>query len=270
MLRRFLTTLYFLCFCSSLYARELTERSDWREYFRNAQVQGVFVLCKQNADNCQTSDLQRASEGFVPASTFKILEALIALETGVLKDGREVFHWDGQKRPFKIWEDDFSLRGAMQNSVEPVFQELAIKIGEERMRHHVAQVNYGNADISGSADHFWLDGALRISAAEQIEFLSRLYYTGLPFSERNQLIVQEALLTEAANTFVLRSKTGYSLGMPGYNDATKSGLAWWVGWVEKGADLYFFAANFDIDKNEKLAFRKSIPRRIMTSEGILP
>ena len=47
------------------------------------------------------------------------------------------------------------------------------------------------------------------------------------------------------------------------------GIAWWVGWVEKGTEVYFFAFNMDIDNESKLPSRKSIPTKIMASEGII-
>jgi beta-lactamase class D len=158
----------------------------------------------------------------------------------------------------------------MQNSVVPLYQGIARAVGEERMRHYVERVSYGNAAVNGGIDRFWLDGALRISAIEQIDFLKQLYFDKLPFTKQNQLIVKDALITEASNDYLLRAKTGYSLGAPGYGDRTKPGVAWWVGWIEKGTAVYFFAANFDIEKDSQLASRKTIPANILRTQGILP
>ncbi len=43
-----------------------------------------------------------------------------------------------------------------------------------------------------------------------------------------------------------------------------------VGWLgRKRNEVYFFAFNMDIDNESKLPLRKSIPTKIMASEGIL-
>lgn len=257
-------------FCLSAVAGDVIKRSEWQSFFVDDSVKGVFVLCDLSGNLCQTNDKVRVSTRFIPASTFKIPNSLIALETGVVKDELQVFKWDGVARPLKQWDKDFTLRGAMQNSVVPLYQGIARAVGEERMRHYVERVSYGNADINGGIDRFWLDGALRISAIEQIDFLKQLYLDKLPFTKRNQLIVKDALITEASNDYLLRAKTGYSLGVPGYGDRTKPGVAWWVGWIEKGTAVYFFAANFDIEKDSQLASRKTIPAKILRTQGILP
>lgn len=255
------------CYAIPVTGLELTERTDWQARFRDSAVGGVFVLCEVN--HCQTNNSRRAGERFIPASTFKIPHSLIALETGVIASGRQLLPWDGQPRAYEIWQQDFNLRGAMQNSVVPVYQGFARRIGENQMQEHLNRLDYGNADIGGGIDRFWLDGDLRISAMEQIAFLRQLYADGLPFSEDHQLIVKDALLTEADAAHVLRAKSGYSLGMPGYGDRSGPGIGWWVGWVEKDTAVYFFAANFDIEQDSQLKLRTQLPRALMRAEGIL-
>ena len=121
------------------------------------------------------TDEGRARTGYLPGSTFKIPHALIALETGVVADvDKEVIRWDGVVREIEEWNRDHTLRTAMRYSVVPVFQQIANRIGAERMKQFVDAFDYGNRDIGGALDRFWLDGALRISALEQIEFLQAL------------------------------------------------------------------------------------------------
>lgn len=268
---RFTLIFFYFIFGSSLVAAEsLSENSDWNGFFNKASVKGVFVLCKSTAEKCTTNDVVRANTLFLPASTFKIPNALIALEAGVIKSPDQVFKWDGAPRAMKQWERDFNLRGAIQNSVVPIFQKLAVSIGQKRMQSYVHQFKYGNENIDGGLDHFWLDGALRISAVQQVEFLERLNKNKLPASSYNQLIVKDALVSEAAPEYVIRSKTGYSLGAPGYGDRSKPGIAWWVGWIEKGTEIYYFACNIDVDKESDLPARKSVAVNLLQSQGILP
>lgn len=146
-----------------------------------------------------------------------------------------------------------------------VFQQIAREVGEVRMQKYLKKFSYGNQNISGGIDKFWLEGQLRISAVNQVEFLESLYLNKLSASKENQLIVKEALVTEAAPEYLVHSKTGFS----GVGTESNPGVAWWVGWVEKETEVYFFAFNMDIDNESKLPLRKSIPTKIMESEGII-
>lgn len=152
----------------------------------------------------------------------------------------------------------------------PVFQQFALRAGEKRMQDYVHKFKYGNENIGGGLDHFWLDGQLKISAIQQTMFLERLNLGKLPVSPLNQLVVKDILISEASPDYVIRSKTGYSLGAPGYGDHTKPGIAWWVGWIEKGTEIYYFASNIDVEKESDLPARKSIAVKILQSQSILP
>ena len=46
----------------------------------------------------------RSETRFVPASTFKIPNTLIALEEGAIKNEKEVIQWDGKDRGFDALE----------------------------------------------------------------------------------------------------------------------------------------------------------------------
>ena len=245
-------------------AGEAIENDQWKGVFTKYSTNGVFILCKESSTSCVTNDESRAAKSYIPASTFKIANALIALEAGVVRSGRQVFKWDGRPRSMKLWEHDFVLRGAMQVSAVPVFQQFAREIGQEKMKAFLKAFNYGNARVGGGIDRFWLDGDLRISALSQVQFLEALYQGKVPVSERNQLIVKDALTSEAAPGYLVRSKTGYS----GVNGKIQPAIAWWVGWVEAGTEVYYFAFNMDVHSSEALPARKLIPIEIMNNEGV--
>jgi beta-lactamase class D OXA-10 len=238
----------------------ITENLEWNKPFLNESVQGVFLLCKSGSESCITNNKARALKPFIPASTFKVVHALIALEAGVVKSEHQVFKWDGKPRSLKQWERDLTLRGAMQVSAVPVFQQFAREIGEKSMQKYLNKFSYGNADIGGGIDQFWLDGQLRISALNQVKFLESLYRNKLAASTLNQLIVKDALISEATPEYLVRSKTGYS----GTGTELNPSIAWWVGWIEKETEVYFFAFNMDVDNESKLPARKSIPTKIVT------
>lgn len=244
-------------------------RDDWAQTFRTVHISGVIAVCSYPEAVCQTSDETRAQQRFIPASTFKIPHLLIALDSGVTPDTNKTFKWDGTPQPLKGWERDHTYRGLLLDSVVPVFQGFARQIGETRERAYLQKFHYGNADVGGGIDRFWLDGALRISAAEQIAFLYQLYNNQIEAKPEFQWRTKDAMLIEATDTYVLRGKTGYSLGMPGTGDRSKPGVGWWVGWIEAGTHTHVFAANFDINDENDLPKRKSLPLTIFQAEGWL-
>jgi len=264
-MQKILIPLIWLLFTKAACAQSFIENQQWNNVFQDEAVTGVFVLCKNDVHSCITNNKVRATTAYLPASTFKIANALIGLETGVIKDEFEIFRWDGKPRAMKQWEADLTLRSAIQVSAVPVFQQIARAIGKKRMQFYVDAFSYGNADIGGGIDRFWLDGKLRISAYNQVTFIEALYRNQLPVSTMNQYLVKKALITEATQEYLVCSKTGYS----GVGTDVTPGIAWWVGWVERGTDVYYFAFNMDINDEKKLPARKSIPRKIMALEGLV-
>ncbi len=78
-------------------------------------------------------------------------------------------------RFYNKWNEDLDMVSAFKYSAVWFYQELARRIGEAQMQHYVTLNHYGNENISGGIDRFWLDGEVRISADEQIELLKKLY-----------------------------------------------------------------------------------------------
>lgn len=245
--------------------RQTVIRNDLETHFKEIGTSGTFVLLDLKKNRLVVVNGDRYTKGFLPASTFKIANALIALETGVVKDAdNPVFKWDGVKREFEQWNKDHTLRTGFKASAVWQFQEIARQIGETRMRVFVKQFGYGNGDIGGSApDAFWLDGNLRISALQEIEFIERLYNGKLPVSPRSAGIVKEIMLMEKIGAATLRGKTGW---IP--NGADKIG--WFTGWVERGGETYIFALNLDPEEPRHVAARVPIAKAILTELGALP
>jgi len=171
-------------------------RPEWSRHFDEKGVHGTFVLFEPAKDRYLVLDPARAKQGFIPASTFKIPNALIGLEVGSIGDENEVFHWDGKPKPYPEWERDQTLASGMRYSVVWMFQEVARRTGKERMKEWIAKLDYGNRDIRGGIDLFWLHGAIRISAMQQVEFLRKLAEGELPMTQRSQRLVRNALVLE--------------------------------------------------------------------------
>lgn len=219
------------------------EHPEWKSEFAERGVTGTALIYDEHDDRYHVFDRDRAQTPFLPASTFKVFNALVALDTGAVKDEYEVMRWDGVKREFEGWNRDHSLASAMRFSAVWFYQEVARRAGQQRMQEWLDKVGYGNRDIGGGIDKFWLDGGkLRISAAQQIDFLRRLAHGELPFSARAQEAVRRITIVDAQSDYIEHGKTGFS--HPRGNEY----LGWYVGWIERSGRRWFFALNLDMPK----------------------
>ncbi|MDD3443708.1 MAG: penicillin-binding transpeptidase domain-containing protein [Sulfurimonas denitrificans] len=179
----------------------------------------------------------RADERLNPCSTFKILNSMVALENRVVKDEDEVIKWDGVKREYSAWNKDHTMRSAIAVSAVWFYQELARRIGEQRMKEYVKKVHYGSADTSHTLTDFWLgSGSLKISLNEQVDFLSKFVRNELPFSLHTMKTVKEIMTLEKHDYYRLAGKTG-SCG----------GVGWFVGFVRNNDKTTVFAFNIKGD-----------------------
>lgn len=240
----------------------VSERQDWARHFADAGVTGTMVLVKDGLGTAQVFDADRAARGFLPASTFKVLNTMIALETGAVSGPDAAFPWNGTKYEVAAWNKDLSFREAFAVSCVPVYQELARRVGQQRMEKWVKAARYGNQAIGGGIDVFWLQGDLRISALEQVEFLQRLKHDRLPFSKKNMAVVKDFMVVEQGEGWTLRAKTGWA--------ARSANIGWWVGWLERGGEVWYFALNIDIAKPEQLPARQGVVKAVLRGEGLLP
>ncbi len=261
---RFVSPLVALLASFSSAAADLVARPDWQKHFDEFGVQGTFVLLEPANDRYLVLNESRAKQGFIPASTFKIPNALIGLEIGSIADENEVFHWDGKPKIRPEWEQDQTLATGMKYSVVWMFQEIARRTGKERMKEWLTRLDYGNKDMRGGIDQFWLQGQLRITAFQQVDFLRRLSEGELPMTQRSQRLVREALVVEKTPVYTLYAKSG-STGM------LRNPVNWWVGWVErKGKPRAYFAMNFMPTTKTRYEDRIAITRAILDEAGALP
>lgn len=207
---------------------------------------------------------------FLPASTYKIPNTLIALETGVATGPDFALARDPIKTPQQdwwpaVWAHDHTLRSALPNSVVWFYQELARRIGAERMQAYIDRFDYGNRNISGGIDQFWLTGGLRISADEQVRFLKRFHSGELGVSPRATEIAKTLLVLEETPAYRLSGKTGWA----GFGDPSGRSIGWLVGYLERGAEVYFFALNLDIANSSDAAARLAITRAIFKDLGLM-
>jgi beta-lactamase class D len=233
--------------------------------FFDAGTVGTFVAYKTDDYLIIASDKERSGAAQLPASTFKIPNSLIALETGVVADpDKDIFKWDGVTRSIEAWNKDHTLRSAIAVSAVPVYQEIARRIGQERMQKYVDLFEYGNRDIGGGIDQFWLTGALRIDPVQQVDFVDRLRRGALPVSKRSQDFVRDILPVTKVGDAVIRAKSGL-LGA----EIGKPSLGWMVGWAEKGSARTVFALNMDCVEPRHIADRMTIAQQCLGDIGAL-
>ena len=249
-------------------------RPDWERHFAARGVEGAFVLFQPMQDRLQVWSEARARRGFLPASTFKIANALNALESGLVRDEHQQLKWDGVERGIPAWNADASLASGMRDSTVWFYQALARGAGRPALQALVDKLDYGNRDIGGGLDRFWLDGALRISAAEQVVFLDALRRRALPLSQRSQDTVVRLIERERGKDWVLRGKTG--LTFPVAADGADldlqaaPGIGWLVGWVERPGGDVVYAMNMDARRDQNTGVRAALMRLLLEANGVLP
>jgi beta-lactamase class D len=200
-------------------------------------VEATFVLLDGRRGELRGHNRSRAEQRFSPASTFKIANALIGLSVGAVPSVDAVIPYTGDANPFmREWLEPMGLRGAMAVSNVPIYQELARRIGLERMGEAIERLDYGKGQIGTNLTTFWLRGPLAISAVEQTRFLSALAHCSLPFPRKAQEQVAEITRGDAGPGWSLHAKTGWQ-------NAPGAGVGWWVGWVRKGDQITPFALN---------------------------
>jgi len=243
-------------------------RPDLGRHFERFAVEGAFATYDLATGHWTRYNPQRSSTRLVPASTFKIFHSLVALETGVIADDGEVIPWDGVDRGSAAWNRDQTLRTAFRRSAVWAYQRLARGIGESRMVEWLRGEGYGSGDIGEAIDTFWLDGPLRISADEQVEFLRRLFLGELGFSEKSMAIVRDIMVVGETPGYTIRAKTGWAAPV----DEEGTSIGWLVGWVERETGPVFFALNLetgDPDFPMRRA-REEIACGILRELGALP
>ena len=238
-------------------------RDEFAAHF--AGFTGTFVMYDPAGDKYIVYNEPQSKKRLSPCSTFKIYNSLIGLETGVLdqEDVYTLFKWNGTQYSFPYWNHDHTLASATRESVVWYFQELAARIGPERMQEYIDKIGYGNKDISGGLTTFWLGSSLQISALEQVDLLNKLYSGQLPFSAANTAILQKNITLSEDGGTKLMGKTGSALR----NEKWVSG--WFVGCVNKDGRYYVFATNIEAADGANGGKAREITKSILKEMGIL-
>jgi beta-lactamase class D len=252
--------------------KKIKLKPDIQKYFKECEVQGAMAIYDNSNQVWILSDSSETKVENSPASTFKIINMLIALETKTIDDENTVVRWPGTTDTVKygyrpdIYKD-ISVKEAFEVSAGWAFIELAKKIDRSVYYKYLAACHYGNLDLSEKGGDFWNFGPMKISPMNQVEFLKKLYDGNLPFSKRNMDIVKRVMLTTVEKEYTIRSKTGWTM-------ANNINTGWWVGYVQSNNNVYFFATKLIQDRKfNRLDFstcRKEVTKRVLRDLHIIP
>lgn len=196
--------------------------------------------------------------GFLPASTFKIPNTLIAVEEGVINEADDAIKWDGVERAYAPWNKDQTLASAFAYSCVWCYQRFASEIGDNRYRQYLQRFEYGNQKTGSDVTTFWLQGDLRVSVKDQVDFLRKVHNRSLPVKKHSYDVLRKVMLVEQNDTYSLWAKTGWA----GAN-------GWFVGYVEREGQTWLFANYIRIEERGQLKYRKQILLDSLKAKGII-
>ena len=215
---------------------------------RNAIETGVNVLT--------------ASTRVSPNSTYKIYDALLGLESGIITPEHSTFTWNGEPYPFHSWEADQDLTSAIHNSVNWYFQEIDSQAGFEAVRTFLQTINYGNQNTGTNLNLYWTDFSLKISPIEQVELLQDFYHNNFHFDCKNIQAVKKALLLSTTSSGSLYGKTG--TGRVNGKDVN----GWFIGYIETSNNTYYFATNIQSSSGATGSQATEITESVLSNLGI--
>lgn len=234
---------------------------DLSSYFK--EYDGSFVLLDLESGHYQVYNDANSKKRVSPDSTYKIISSLVGLETEVVTNENAQMEWDGTIHPFEQWNKDQTLTSATINSVSWYFQKVDSLVGKTRIESYLKQMGYGNVDLSGGINEFWLESSLKISPIEQVKILEKLYTYELPFSRRNIDIVKKTIKLSDQDKITLYGKTGTGI----VNGNQLNG--WFVGFVESKGKVFAFATNIQGKVWTDGATAKNITLSILKDKNIL-
>ena len=149
---------------------------------KNGDILGMVNYPEADLNNLDRSDLQALADlsrntaivdAYEPGSTFKIITTAAALDSGVVTT-EDHFNCPGYKivdgEKIKCWRSynphgDQTLAQAVENSCNPAFMEMALRMGTDKFYEYIYNFGFGsNTGVDYSAD-----GAGIIRAAKYVK-----------------------------------------------------------------------------------------------------
>lgn len=239
-MRRFFYALLLPVLIAACSPNNVKQDKKLKKYFDENKVDGCFALMDNGTGKFTVHNLGRYRDSsYLPASTFKIVNSLIGLQTGKISNDSMVIKWDGVKRNIEDWNQDLNMYNAFRVSSVNYYQEVARRIGKDTMQLWLDSLKYGTRKIIGPIDSFWLNNSLKVKPDEELGLVKRLYFNQLPFFKSYQEMVKRAMLFENNSNYRLGYKTGWGFAENGHS------IGWIVGWIEENNHPYFFVLNIE-------------------------
>jgi beta-lactamase class D len=243
-------------------------RNDFKKFYDEYNVEGMFVLYDPKKKKYIFYNKSLFHQPETPASTFNIINTLIALEEGTIKDENTIMKWNGRKYNNPIASQDLDLKTAFKYNIDWYFWQLRLKTGGKKMKDWLNRMNYGDPPETidsfrvtpSGVDSFWvISGTLNITPAQQLDYIEKFYTGQLPFSARSAGIVKKLLFEKDTSGYKIYGKRG-SYRLNGENKY----IGWFVGYLETRDDVYFFVNYIQspnlhhpaiVDAQKNIAFR---------------
>lgn len=219
-----------------------------------------FIVLNAKTDQVIEERGPHVNDRVTPCSTFKITLALMGFDSGVLVDeNNPVWEFkEGYDDFLETWKAPQTPASWMKYSCIWYSRIIAETLGEESFQHYLDIFDYGNRDASGGLSALcWVNSSLKISPREQALFIQKMVLGKLPVS-------QEALSKTKAILFQGITQDGSMLyGKTGWTGSRKDEagntyeIGWFVGWIEKGQDMFPFAYYI---RDSKIELTQRIPR----------
>ncbi len=147
-----------------------------------------------------------------PCSTFKIVSTLMGLDSGVLKGKETRLGYDGTKYDFKDWNHDVTLEEAFRASCVWYYMKLTDRLDKAYVQKTLDRFDYGNRDLSvwnkSGNNGFWLESCLRISPAEQVRVLEKIFGGESGFRPEHVALLKDLMRYDSIGKVGFYGKTG--------------------------------------------------------------
>lgn len=266
----FVLGLFVLIILSSCGGAEKAADLDLESIYKAQGVEGCFLLKSLKSGQVYAYNPMRCEQGFIPASTFKIVNSIIALETGVAPDENLLIKWDSVPRQVPSWNQDHTMKTAFQASCVPYYQEIAARIGTLKMQEWVNKLQFGQMDIRDETlTDFWLKGNSKITPYQEMDFLERLMNKALPIKPSTLHKLNDIMLIATDSSgVIMRGKTGWGI-------VGDKNIGWFVGTIERpDGERFIFVNNLEakvgsISDDKFMMCRKTIVGEVLHKMGVI-
>lgn len=255
---RFLLLALLIFFLASCTLNKAKINNDLKKYFDSAQVEGSFSFLNNQMGDITVYNMQLDTQRFSPVTSFKIPITLIGVQTGKITSENNI-----QIKTDSNQNKTVTLKEIFSSASPEYLQSLARQTGKDTMKLWIDSLGYGNKNMEGAVDSFWLNNQLKISPDEQLGLMSKLYFDQLPFQKYAQQMTRDAMLQEDNTLYRL----SYTIGTG--RDEKNDQIGWVTGWIEENQHVYFFVTFIrSADKNKDMKQTGiNISKEILTSMG---